>query len=99
MLAIRKSADTRPAGPIDPGRCIRAGFIRGNRPPIELAETLGLADGFAAGTTRLAYLPEEGPKDQVKVPATIAGVLFFLLLGKTPAGDPGSKEGPRTERG
>ncbi len=38
-------------------------------------------------------LPQEGPEDQAKVPAAVAGVGSLLLLGEAVMGNPRFKEG------
>jgi hypothetical protein len=40
----------------------------------------------------LSDLPEEGPENQAQIPAAVAGVFVFILLGQVPAGDKGGKE-------
>ena len=63
-----------------------------NASALEVAQSLGLADGFPAGGPHLGYLPEEGPKDQAQVPTTIAGVGAIVFLRQEMARDEGLKE-------
>jgi hypothetical protein len=53
----------------------------------------------AAGGASLGDLPEEGPEDQAEVPAAVAGVGSFILLGQAVVGDPGLKEGLKLVEG
>ena len=55
-------------------------------------ESLGLANGFAAGRTGLSDLPKESPEYQPQVPAAVAGVFVLVLLGQEPTRDKGVKE-------
>ena len=55
-------------------------------------QSLGLADGLAAGRPGLGHLPEERPEDQAQGPAALAGVVALVLLGQAPGGNPGAKE-------
>jgi hypothetical protein len=80
-------------GELAAGLAIGTGFVGGLRTFLELAEVAGLDNGLAAGSTSLGDLPQEGPEDQAKVPATVAGVGTFVLLGQTGVGNPRFKEG------
>src|SRR5438034_7518652 len=74
------------------GLAIGAVFIGWETVAFGAAESLGLADGFAARGPSLTDLPEEGPEDQTQIPASVAGMLPLILLGQAPAGNPGGKE-------
>lgn len=54
---------------------------------------LSLANGFAAGTARLGHLPEEGPEDQMQIPASVAGEGLVLALSQQIGADPAAEDG------
>jgi hypothetical protein len=66
---------------------------------LDLAEVAGLDDGLAAGGARLGDLPQEGPEDQAEVPAAVAGVGTFVLLGQAVVWDPDLEEGLKLVEG
>ena len=74
------------------GLAIRVVGVRGQGPAGARAQRLGLADGFAAGSAGLGDLPEERPEDQAQIPAALAGMGSFLLLGEAPGSNPVTKE-------
>lgn len=76
-------------GEMAAGLAIGAGGVRGDAAALELAEALGLTDGFAAGSAGLGDLPEEGPEYQAQTPTPLTGMGTFILLGQEMAGDKG----------
>jgi hypothetical protein len=75
-----------------PGLAVGAGFIRGAAASVDQAKRLGLANGFAARGPGLSDLPEESPKDQAQISATVTGVFLLVLLSQVPAGDKRGEE-------
>jgi hypothetical protein len=67
-------------------------FVRGHGASGQATNALRLADGLAAGAARLGHLPEEGPKNQAKIPAAVAGVGLLLLLSQAMVWNPGGEE-------
>jgi hypothetical protein len=57
-----------------------------------MAKSLGLTDGLPTGGAGLGDLPEESPKDETKVPATIARMRTLVFLGQSIRTDPLAKE-------
>jgi len=79
-------------GEIAASLTVGAGGVRRDPAALELAQALGLADGFAAGSPRLSHLPEKGPKNQAEIPTPVTGMSPRILLREQMAGNEGLEE-------
>lgn len=71
---------------------VGAVLIGWQAPSAGAAPGLGLADGFAAGCSRLGHLPQKGPEGQTEIPAPVPGVAALVLLSQAPVRNPVVKE-------